>query len=755
MLASFFSSAMRSLAGPARLSAPTNISAAGFETRIINLNDAAAWGETCDSAISSAGTKVTHTSALTCAAVWQAVSMISSDVAGLTLNVHKRSPNGDRDIDEKHPAQPLVSVQANDEDSAHDFWGRLVLHALLWGNGYGFIRRDDEGRPIELLNLLPDRTTPVRTRDGLLFYATLVTTDAGNRKLEPLRREDVFHLKGLSIERGRGADFVAYARTAIGLSLAAEEFTCQFFDGGCQVTGVLQLPPTITNPKAISNVIEGFRKLTTKSDRFKVAILREGVTFQKVMATAREMETHEMREDQARDVARFFRMPPSKLAIAGSVSYNSQEQAQLDYLTGCLTGWLRAICAQGAMKLLTKEERLGTHYLEHNTSNFIEADTKTMADVLKTLVEAEVISSNEARKKMNLPARPGGDEYQNPNTRPAPGSQVKEEAEPVKLIDVPDVRQQYRYDCGAAAVKAVCEYFKVGPEYYAAYLVGMKTTPREGTDPSEMIDFMNEQGLIVTSGNGMTIEDLRKYFAAGIPVIVPMQLYGPDASTERTESTNGHYVVVIGAALGQVMVQDPVSGRVMLSEEDFDARWHDMEADGAVDDHFGMAVSLRPLIEEQEEEAAEPATPATPAAPAKPASSDPAPAPVAPADDTANRLARHYLTITVNRAAARLGHAARTTAKSPDKFLAWLDAGANDQKTAVDGMIRDVLEPLGGDVEAKVAALSGRFFVDLLAALKPLVEPPHESSKLIANVDAACVAFEATEGQALSQVFFK
>lgn len=398
---------------PSRVSRVRN---ASLENPTMSLNDPAAWDEILGGSASTSGIKVSHESALSYAPVWQAVSIISGDVAVATLDLYKRMPGGDRDVDTENNAQQLVSTQWNEETSAFDGWRRLMLHALLWTNGYAYIRRANRlGEPLELLNLLPDRTTPRYDSNGKLFYITEV---AG--RLVPLFKEEVLHVKGLSIECGKGCDLVDKARNAIGLALAAEGSTSKFFANGMQAGGILEIPPNLT-PKAKANLEEGWAKKYSGHDNwFKTVILRDGAKFHQVTIDAQKSQSHELREDQVRDVARFYNLPPFKLGISDSVSYGSAEQSQRVYLGG-LKHWFVAVSSECDIKLLKSEERKD-HFFEHNASKLIEIDFKTLNETLEIQRRNEIISANEWRRKVNLPKRTdkGGDEYVNPNIKSAP-----------------------------------------------------------------------------------------------------------------------------------------------------------------------------------------------------------------------------------------------------------------------------------------------------------------------------------------------
>jgi HK97 family phage portal protein len=421
---------------------------ATLENPRFSLNDPEAYDLFAGGNSTEAGISVTPEKALCIAAVWQAATMISGDVSLCTPNVHVRGD--DAEIDEKHVAEWIIAYEWNDETPQDEGWERLVLHALIWGDGYAYIERGSRKSPPKaMFNLLPDRTVPARQPNGDLFYITQV-----DGQPEPLYPEEVFHLKGPSICNDEGMFLVEKAREAFGLSLAAQNFSSKFFANGSQSAGILEIPSGWTETAA-KNLEEGFTKRTAGTNNwFKTVILRDGAKFHSTTIDAQKSQTGELRDAQVREVARFFNMPPSMLGVQDSVSYNSQEQARLAYKQQCLAHWLKRIRGQAEMKLLSPEERRGKlRYIDHNTTKLIEVDAKAMAEILQIERNAEVINANDWRRKINLPKRkdPGGEKYENPNTKSA-ASQAA--AEPAKKDPVTTGTGSRRLSTEA---RAVCE----------------------------------------------------------------------------------------------------------------------------------------------------------------------------------------------------------------------------------------------------------------------------------------------------------
>lgn len=387
----------------------------------MSLNDPRTWDELLAGSVSEAGIAVTHKGSLGIAAVWQCVLIISGDVAMLPLNRYKRLPSGNREIERRHRTQRLVTRQPNKDMSAFELWRRAMVHALIWGNGYIFIERQSRvGPPISMINLLPDRTAPFFDDTGDLFYKT----EAGGTT-HVLAANEVFHIKGLSIDNSIGMDFVNAARDAWGLALAAQGFASKFFANGAQGGGFLEIPASMT-VKSKNRLAEGFdAKHTGKDNWFKTVILRDGAKFHQTTIDAQKSQLTEVREESVREAGRYHNVPPFKLGLTDSQSYNSQEQAQLAYLAGCLNHWLHGIAGEAFVKLLSEtEQRTDGYFFEHNTSKLIETDVKTQTQTLISLRNAKIVTANEVRRKLNLKDRddPDGDAFENPVIKESAGA---------------------------------------------------------------------------------------------------------------------------------------------------------------------------------------------------------------------------------------------------------------------------------------------------------------------------------------------
>ena len=404
-------------------SQPTEPQAMSMENPAFNLD--AADVLTGEGTRSAAGVRVTPEKTLGIPAVFQAVSMISGDVARLPLTVYLSDENDFLTPDRSHPAFALLKKRPNETMHAHKFWRRIVVFLLLWQNAYAWIRRRGDGTPAELLLLLPDRTKPERLPDGRLVYVT----EYERGKMIALQPSEVLHFEGVGLNNLHGSELIALARDALGMAIAASTFASKFFANGGRIGGILEIPAA-TSTQAKARIEEGFRRVYEGIDAaFKTVVLRDSAKFHAGQLSASETQLADARREQVREVARLFNMRPSRLGEESGSGYNSKAEDNRDYLERTLTHPMTAIATECEAKLLTTEEFLGdTHTVAHDTSELLRMDPLRQMQFGSLGVRSELMTRNEARRQLRLPPVDGGDEIRNPAINPG-GNQAADQVD--------------------------------------------------------------------------------------------------------------------------------------------------------------------------------------------------------------------------------------------------------------------------------------------------------------------------------------
>lgn len=161
-------------------------------------------------------------------------------------------------------------------------------------------------------------------------------------------------------------------------------------------------------------------------------------------------------------------------------------------------------------------------------------------------------------------------------------------------IALPKVFQHTAYTCGPAAFQSIFTYYKTHPNTEFELMKLLKTTYLYGTCPKKMLYFAKKMGFYVNYQKKMTIDDLKRYLNRRIPVICDIQAWGSRSAYQRLMS--GHYIIAIGYDEERIYFEDPSiihHRRGFLSYQELEDRWYDINENGKILDHLGIAIWKR------------------------------------------------------------------------------------------------------------------------------------------------------------------
>ena len=390
------------------------------------------------------GVSITEHNALTIPAVYSCVRLLAESIASLPCILYSKS-EGRRDRATYHPAYKLLKDSPNQEMSAFTFWEMAGTHLNLWGNFYAYIARDNAANPVELIPLMPDRTSVERI-DGRLVYRTIVSTSPAQSNIKYFELSDMLHIRGLTLDGSTGLSPVAQQREALGLAKATEQHGATWFGKGSHVNGMIEHPGRLSDAAA-KRLRESWNARHSGLDNaHKVAILEEGMKFSSVNMPNKDAEWLSSRNFQVSEIARIFRVPAHLIgSTEASSTYSNVEQQNINFTVFSLRPWLRRIEQEINLKLLTEtEKQTGTVYAEFLIDSLMRGDTLTRFQAYQIARSTEWLSVNEIRERENLNPIEGGDVFQNPNINTVkpiepvaePVAEPKPKPEPVAEDDI-------------------------------------------------------------------------------------------------------------------------------------------------------------------------------------------------------------------------------------------------------------------------------------------------------------------------------
>jgi HK97 family phage portal protein len=361
------------------------------------------------------GVSIDGQTGLRYAPVWHAVNRICGRVAQLPLVLYERTGERTKARASRHPAYALMKRRPNPLMTAATFKELLQYHAIMWGNGRAAIVRNRRNDPLELVPLLPTTSKTVLV-DGEKWHTTETKLESGEVRTYKFRDLDVLHVAGLGYDGLAGYPLWDLAKNSWGLGLAAQRNQARLFRHQSVPGLILQAPAGVfPNDEEAKKFLQAFRNMHEGFDNAgKTALLREGITANKLSMTNDEAQALEQRAFQREEAALWFALE-NMLGIKDSVSYNSLEQKQLAELVNCLNPWLVKWSEQCEAKLLREREILAdSHFFRWSTGALLRSDTKTTYETLTLGIRGRLITPNEAREVLDLDPIDGGDELQNP-----------------------------------------------------------------------------------------------------------------------------------------------------------------------------------------------------------------------------------------------------------------------------------------------------------------------------------------------------
>jgi HK97 family phage portal protein len=225
----------------------------------------------------------------------------------------------------------------------------------------------------------------------------------------------VLHVPGLSWDGIKGYSVIANARETIGLGLAAEEHGARFFGAGATTNFVLSSPNKLSDDaiKRLKGQVKAEK--TGLQNAWEPWILEEGLEPKTLSMPNDDAQWLETRKHQVSDIARWFRLPPHKLADLERATFSNIEHQALEYVTDALLGWLTRLETAMGMQLLGPEwvGNGGDLYLRFNVNALLRGDFKTRMEGLAIARQWGAINADEWREIEDLNPIPdgGGQEY--------------------------------------------------------------------------------------------------------------------------------------------------------------------------------------------------------------------------------------------------------------------------------------------------------------------------------------------------------
>lgn len=341
------------------------------------------------------------------------LKVLSESIGKLPLKVQQSTPGTGVRVAREHPYYRMLNERPNRYMSASVFWGTMELCRNHYGNAYAWIDTRDPKRP-QLWPIDP-KSVQVYYDDAKLLRDVpdvyyLYSTAQG---AVVLGSEEVLHFKShCTLDGLVGVSVREQLASTIEGGAGAQKMLNKLIASGMTAKAVLQYTGNLNdaNKEALTKGIEAYAKGEMKSRGIENVIpLPLGMTLTPLNLKLADSQFLELRQYSALQIASAFGVKPYQVGDYTKSSYASAEAQQLAFLIDTLLYIVKGYEEEIGWKLLRDSEEAAGYHVKFNTGVLLRVDQKTQIETLSAAVSNFLLTPNEARERLDLPAKEGGD----------------------------------------------------------------------------------------------------------------------------------------------------------------------------------------------------------------------------------------------------------------------------------------------------------------------------------------------------------
>lgn len=348
-------------------------------------------------------------------AVYFACCKVLSEAVGkLPLKIQQHSIGQGIRVAREHQFYRMLNERPNRYMAASTFWSTMELCRNHYGNAYAWIDTRDQDRPqlwpidptavqvwyddARQLADVPDVYYRVSTKTGVLILGS----------------EEVVHFKSHHTLDGLvGISVREQLASTIQGNSKAQNYINKLYDSGMTAKAILQYTGNLkdANVEALTKGIEAYAKGAMKDKGIENIIpIPLGMTMTPLNLKLADSQFLEIKQYTALQIASAFGVKPYQVGDYTKSSYASAEAQQLSFLVDTLLYIVKQYEEEIGYKLLTDAEEAAGYHVKFNTAVILRADQQTQINTLSAAVSSFLMTPNEARERLDLPSKPGGDE---------------------------------------------------------------------------------------------------------------------------------------------------------------------------------------------------------------------------------------------------------------------------------------------------------------------------------------------------------
>jgi HK97 family phage portal protein len=348
------------------------------------------------------------------ATYYACLKVLTEAIGKLPLKIQQYTENGGIRIAREHPYYRMLNERPNRYMTASSFWGTCEQFRDDRGNSYAWIDTRDPKRP-QLWHLNPDNVQvyydDARKLSDVVdvYYRYTVGKDS-----VVFSSEEIIHLKSHYTKNGiTGISVREQLSATLRGNIKAQEFINKTIESGMTAKSVLNYTGSLNdaNVQALVKEVTRYAKGEMKDKGIENIIpMPVGFSLTPLNLKLADSQFLELRQYSALQIASAFGVKPYQVGDYTKSSYASAEAQQLSFLIDTLLFIVKQYEEELTYKLLTDAEVAAGYHIKFNVAVILRADQKTQIETLRSAVSGFLMTPNEARERLDLPAKEGGDQ---------------------------------------------------------------------------------------------------------------------------------------------------------------------------------------------------------------------------------------------------------------------------------------------------------------------------------------------------------
>lgn len=368
---------------------------------------------TLDQLLNWLGVHGVANSELSEATYFACIKVLSESIGKLPLRLMQATPDRGVTPARGHRYYRTLNERPNRFMSASVFWTYMEYCRNHFGNAYALIDESDREHPqlwpldprsmqvwyddARQLNDLPDVYYVYSTAAGTVTYGS----------------EEILHFKSHQTLDGLvGVSVREQLASTIQGNIKAQKMVNKMYDSGMTAKAVLQYTGNLKDASVeqLTKGIESYAKGELKSKGIENIIpMPIGMTLTPLSLKLADSQFLEVKQYSALQIAAAFGVKPNQVGDYSKSSYANAEAQQLSFLVDTLLFNIKQYEEELQWKLLLDGEAAAGFVTKFNTSVLLRADQQTQINTLSAAVSNFLMTPNEARERLDLPHKEGGD----------------------------------------------------------------------------------------------------------------------------------------------------------------------------------------------------------------------------------------------------------------------------------------------------------------------------------------------------------